>query len=147
MCCLFQRVGKPRAFPRVLGFCQDPVPSSLILDVGKNLVFPWKFSPVHKYSREWDLSGLVETWINVELSGMTSMLGFKSWRIHEFPGVVCRGLENFRIMAGMREFPPKRRGYFPFGMAGIAQSQFPNSRIQQLLLEYRSWNIPLSCHS
>lgn len=78
MCCLFQRVGEPRAFPKVLVFHQEPVPSSFSLDVGKNLVFPWTFSLVPKYSWEWDLSRLEETWTNVELSGMTSVLGFKS---------------------------------------------------------------------
>lgn len=75
MCCPFQRLGKPRAFPKVLFYHQEPVPSSFSLNVGKILVFPWKFLLIHKYYQEWDLSRLEETWINVELSGMASMLG------------------------------------------------------------------------
>lgn len=126
MCCPFQRLGKPRAFPKAPVFHQEPVPSSFSLDVGKNLAFPWEFSPVHKYYREWDLSGLEATWINGELSGMAPTLGFTSWQIRGFPDAVCRGMEGFGIKAGTREFPPK-------GRAGIALSQLTNRWIQQLL--------------
>lgn len=57
---------------------------------------------------------------------MTSMLGFTSWQIHEFPDAVCRGLEKFGTTAGMTEFPPKGRGWIPFGMFGISLSQVTN---------------------